>query len=68
MYITNVTNNLEAADYKMYKNVIDPITEKPIIPATTTALALLGLCATKPKENSDDAMQSFSNIKKIEGV
>ena len=68
MFITNVTNNLEAADYKMYKNVIDPITEKPIIPATTTALALLGLCTTKPKENSDDAMQSFSNIKKIEGV
>lgn len=48
----NINNNIKVANYKLFRDVIDPIAEKPIIPTTATALSMIGCLATKPKENA----------------
>ncbi len=54
----NVGTNAEAAIDKLFDNVIDPITEKPILPATATVLAMLGARAAKTKENAAEEITS----------
>lgn len=62
--MSNVGYNLGVANDKLFTNVVDPVAEHPIIPTTATALALLGLASTKPKEDSAE----MKDEAKIESV
>lgn len=44
-------SNMQNIRRTLYDNIIDPLTEHPTLPATIAALAMLGVLATKPKEN-----------------
>ena len=54
-------SNMQNVRRTLYDNIIDPITEHPALPATTAALAMLGVLATKPKETVIENEQTVLN-------